>query len=735
MSSEGLPVNNVVGTSVDLGARSVQDAANSASSSQNADSAAASADAAWKFSRVAQGAVSDATAAVGEAQAAADAAAASAQNATITTNLYPSLDGELGANAAIAAGIISDGAIFFVRSISNRSIADEYRNISGVATPTGDSSPATAFVNDVLTIANDAYNKNDLIGFHASTIPMVASGEEFIYAVADEGGKVLSGVTSDTVQRFYTDVSVMNATGVTMETNGNSINILGQNMFENEDYPYVVCDEVGRALFGIDTTGQLIAFAGLTVSDDAISVKNGIPTVAGQQSFSTDEYAWVICDNEMRVLIGVTNDGEVVGNISGTNPHGPTDKFIPLLAEINHISVDGQSLSIGTASGTPISAAAITGCIQPDVGVADGALSAGELIGTTPVSTGLSAMTAAVNTVKREFPTYGISNQLKAMMDADGANQYEIMGSNNGHGAYRIDQLDRQGDGSGPTPNYQLGVNQTKAYQAYASTLGKSFLTQAKVWIQGESDISAGTSKAEYKRRLANLLDDYHEDIGQNYKPCMVTYQTSSHTIRTPNHSPDIAYAQLEIANENPFFFLACSTYVFPYNSDGVHMPANSYRWMGCYIGKALHSILNGDGWKPLQPEYITRNGRVILVDFNVPTPPLVLDTTNVTNPGNYGFQVFNDSSTTEFAIQSVSIVNNTQVKIVLNSDPAQAVRVKYALGVTGTNAGPTTGARGNLRDSDNTVAYETNTLTGQPYDLANWCVIFDRKEGQKWAQ
>lgn len=54
MSSEGLPVSNIVGTSVELGARSVQDAANAASSSQNADSAAASADAAWKFSRKAQ---------------------------------------------------------------------------------------------------------------------------------------------------------------------------------------------------------------------------------------------------------------------------------------------------------------------------------------------------------------------------------------------------------------------------------------------------------------------------------------------------------------------------------------------------------------------------------------------------------------------------------------------------------------------------------------------------------
>ncbi|WP_431222588.1 pyocin knob domain-containing protein [Serratia sp. L9] len=50
MSTEGLPVNNVVGTNVELDPRSTADAANAASSSQAADSAAASADRAWKFS-------------------------------------------------------------------------------------------------------------------------------------------------------------------------------------------------------------------------------------------------------------------------------------------------------------------------------------------------------------------------------------------------------------------------------------------------------------------------------------------------------------------------------------------------------------------------------------------------------------------------------------------------------------------------------------------------------------
>ncbi|QIP93153.1 hypothetical protein [Serratia fonticola] len=81
MSSEGLPVNNVVGTNVELAPRSTADAAKAASSSQSADSAAASADRAWKFSN--DSAASAAAAKVSETNAA--AAMTSALSKTATT--------------------------------------------------------------------------------------------------------------------------------------------------------------------------------------------------------------------------------------------------------------------------------------------------------------------------------------------------------------------------------------------------------------------------------------------------------------------------------------------------------------------------------------------------------------------------------------------------------------------------------------------------------------------------
>ena len=53
------------------------------------------------------------------------------------------------AAAAITSGEIQEGAFFFIWSDDTRSIADKYQNISGVATPTGDSYPSTAFVNEI----------------------------------------------------------------------------------------------------------------------------------------------------------------------------------------------------------------------------------------------------------------------------------------------------------------------------------------------------------------------------------------------------------------------------------------------------------------------------------------------------------------------------------------------------------------------------------------------------------
>ena len=127
--------------------------------------------------------------------------------------------------------------------------------------------------------------------------------------------------------------------------------------------------------------------------------------------------------------------------------------------------------------------------------------------------------------------------------------------------------------------------------------------------------------------------------------------------------------------------------------------------------------------WEPLRPLSIRRDGAVVTVKFKVPVPPLALDTTRITNPGNYGF-TYGDGGNSA-TITNVEIASADEVRITLSAAPTGANRLlRYAQnGVPGgTCPGPTRGARGNLRDSDATVAYHADA-SGQPYELFNWAV------------
>jgi hypothetical protein len=113
--------------------------------------------------------------------------------------------------------------------------------------------------------------------------------------------------------------------------------------------------------------------------------------------------------------------------------------------------------------------------------------------------------------------------------------------------------------------------------------------------------------------------------------------------------------------------------------------------------------------------------GATITVAFYVPEPPLVLDTTLVSDPGAYGFEYIDDSGAPP-AIAAVALASDETLAITLQSVPSGSnQRLRYAFtGIPGALAGATTGPRGNLRDSDATVSHHG-------YPLYNWCVHFDK--------
>ena len=121
-----------------------------------------------------------------------------------------------------------------------------------------------------------------------------------------------------------------------------------------------------------------------------------------------------------------------------------------------------------------------------------------------------------------------------------------------------------------------------------------------------------------------------------------------------------------------------------------------------------------GQDWQPLAPTTVSRNGRVVTVQFHVPVEPLNWDTTfdapEITAWTNgKGFELFTatsstvNSSTTNITISSVAISGDS-VQITACADlPTSGLYVGYALTNQGKQSSNHSKAVrwGQLRDSD----------------------------------
>jgi hypothetical protein len=125
-------------------------------------------------------------------------------------------------------------------------------------------------------------------------------------------------------------------------------------------------------------------------------------------------------------------------------------------------------------------------------------------------------------------------------------------------------------------------------------------------------------------------------------------------------------------------------------------------------------------------PNSITMSENIIDAEFNVPVPPLTFDTTNVLFKENYGFEYTDDSNSAY--ITNIQIISPDTIRVTLSNTPSgNNPRLRYAY--TGT-ANSLTGrnipgsARGNLRDSDNTLSMYPSSPFG--LYLNNWALTFD---------
>lgn len=426
---------------------------------------------------------------------------------------------------------------------------------------------------------------------------------------------------------------------------------------------------------------------------------------------------------------GATEPGDGAGTISA--PQGSPNG-------IDHVLSTGQSNAISFAGREVLSREQAFGNVMFDRGVmtaagcdADGCTRFEEPAAIAPLVEGDVYFDYPVETMSS-----GLANQIARTAQARGASP-SILVSVHGRSGNTYECLRKGGcsflEGRGYVKAFDEAMKQIAAGRQLARAGGRPYRVTAITAVHGESDHyvdsfpldgtdGAARAIATYADALVEWQRDYEESIreatGQTWTIPLLVSQMSNWNDR-PNSA--IPIRQLEAHDRAPGrVVLVGPTYFLPFASDCIHFTSDGQRRLGEYFAKAYaRVVLEGGRWEPVRPAAVSFAGDVVTVRFVVPKPPLVLDTTSVTDPGDDGFEVV-DSSGVRLGVASVAVTAPDTVSIRLATPGATPARLRYAFTARpNTCPGPALGPRGNLRDSD-------DTPSNYGYRLYNWAVHFD---------
>ena len=336
-----------------------------------------------------------------------------------------------------------------------------------------------------------------------------------------------------------------------------------------------------------------------------------------------------------------------------------------------------------------------------------------------------------------ETMSNGFADSLTARVKANFAapNEFEQLLSCSGIGGKPYSALagptDLPPDGSA---SFQEMMSQVALGQALAAGAGLGYNVPAMLLIHGEAD----TLNPGYATNLLTWQVDMQRGVnaitGREDVIPIIAAQTQCqpmseiHANTMPFSSGAGPLGTLEAAMNHPrLICIACPEYVMAHGS--IHMTADGYRHLGSMMAKAAYQIVvEGKWWWPLMPVTTTLSGDTITIEYQVPYGPIVLDTSVVSDPGNFGFN-FSDSAGTK--ISGVAVTGDAEITLTLSQASAGGM-LSYAL-VTpskvltpeGQGYGPQAGPRGCVRDSDPAVSYYNDTGTGKPYPLQNYSVAW----------
>ena len=324
-----------------------------------------------------------------------------------------------------------------------------------------------------------------------------------------------------------------------------------------------------------------------------------------------------------------------------------------------------------------------------------------------------------------ELSIYGMSEMVSKYLYAKGNGDSLIISIfPGGRGATGISDLGKGSDA------YKKFLDEIETAYNKAQRRGWNFVVPAFCWMQGEDDI-VWRKSPDYKRDLETFQADLNRDIKSITKQTKdvkcICYQTNCLTLskqfKAVNYHIRETYVpqgQMELIRDNEMFMASGPTYPYSFEGERVHIDGVSQKRLGNMAGLAVIRLLESKPGKGLIPEHFTISGDTVLVKFNVPSPPLVLDTVSVWKADNFGFTVVDSGNTN--IIQEL-ILENDIIKLCCKKSP-KGCKVRYAVNGKPGKSGYKFGPRGNLRDSQG-IEQKVDILK-KVYPLHNWCYQFD---------
>ena len=267
----------------------------------------------------------------------------------------------------------------------------------------------------------------------------------------------------------------------------------------------------------------------------------------------------------------------------------------------------------------------------------------------------------------------------------------------------------------GTTPYQRFIENIQSAYES-AQERGWDFIVPTICWMQGESDIVDYPS-TNYHNMLTQIWKDMNDDILQitqqkNSIP-FICYQANSLTraehFKANNYTcreTEVPQTFVNLLHDDSHFWASGPTYPYACVNEKIHIDAIGQQSIGALAAKSALGILRGkERFRGLIPLSITSQDTIVTIHFNVPCPPLALDTIQVAKADHYGFSVINRHNQD---IAKILTIAGDSVNIHC-TEPTSDCCIRYAVNGEYMKSGNLHGPRGNLRDSD-----------------GNWCYQFD---------